>query len=144
MRLHEIVAATREINKRKLVGRLVRNEVALQGTVEDAAEAATLSPSTLYQMFNADWTITEVQLRSVEKALGLADNLLSYILAGDSARIAGLTEAEIRSGLRRAILAALTGIEAEEAEMMHDYLSTLSEPPWTCLMSWPAGISPIR
>ena len=129
MRLHEIVAATREINKRKLVGRLVRNEVALQGTVDDAAEAAKLSPSTLYQIFNADWTITEVQLRSVEKALGLADNLLSYILAGDSARIAGLTEAEIRSGLRRAIIAALTGIETEEAEMMHDYTSTLSEPP---------------
>jgi hypothetical protein len=122
MRLHEILAATREINKRKLIGRLVRSEVVLQGTVADAAEAAELSPSTLYQIFNADWTITEVKLRSVEKALGLADNLLAYILAGDSLRIAALTEAEIRSGLRRAILAALTGIEAEEVEMRHDYL----------------------
>ena len=144
MRLREIVAATREINKRRLIGRLVRNEVGLQSTVEETAEAAKLSPATLYQIFNADWTITEVQLRSVEKALGLADNLLAYILAGDSARIATLSEAEIRSGMRRAILAALTGIEAEEAEMMHEYLPTSSESPWTCLTSPPTGISTLR
>jgi hypothetical protein len=76
LRLAEVVATMREFKRRQLIGRLLLSEVARQGTVEDAAEAAKISSLTLYHVFNADWTITGVKLRSLEKALGLSDNLL--------------------------------------------------------------------
>lgn len=140
MRLDQVVATMREIRKRELIGRLVRREVERQGSVEDAAKAAEMSPSALYQVFNADWTITAAQLRSVEKALGLTDNLLAYILAGDSARIAALSDAEIRSGLRCAIVAALNAIAATEVEIVHDYLPVLSEE-YLPVLSEPTTVS---
>jgi hypothetical protein len=114
MRLGEIVATMREIKKRKLIGRLAGKEVARQGAVEDAAKAARMSSSELHQVFNADWTVPGVKLRGVKKAPGLKDNLLCHILAGDSAGIVALSDAEVPSPLRCAILAALTPIAAEE------------------------------
>lgn len=54
MRLGEIVATMTEVKKRKLIGRLAGKEVARQGTVEDAAKAARMSSSELYQVLNAD------------------------------------------------------------------------------------------
>ena len=144
MRLGEVVATMREIKRRRLIGRLVRNEVARQCTVEDVAEAAKMSPLALYQVFNADCTITEVKLRSVEKALGLSDNLLAYILAGDSVRIAALSDAEIRSGLRCTILTGLTRIASEEAEIVYDYLPVSSELALNRPVSDPAWISSTR
>ena len=54
MRLGEIVATMMEVKKRKLIGRLAGKEVARQGTVEDAAKAARMSSSELYQVLNAD------------------------------------------------------------------------------------------
>jgi hypothetical protein len=144
MGLGEVVATMREIKRRQLIGRLVRSEVALQGTVEDAAEAAKISSLTLYQVFNADWTITGVKLRSLEKALGLSDNLLAYILAGDSETIAALNNSEISSGLRLAILAGLTRIAAEEVEVLHDYLPVSSEMVPNGPVSDPVWISTTR
>jgi hypothetical protein len=123
MRLGEVIACMREISKRKLIGTLVRDEVARQGTVDEAAWAANMSSPALYQVFNADWSITGVKLRSVEKALGLSDNLLEYILAGDSKRIAALSGAQLRPTLRCNILAGLARIDAEEAQILRDYLA---------------------
>jgi hypothetical protein len=120
MRLGEVIACKAEIGKRKLIGRLVRDEVARQGTVEQAAEAAKMSSPALYQVFNADWSVTGVKLRSVEKGLGLTDNLLAYILAGDSERIAALSSSEMGPTLRRNLLVGLAQIKAEEAEITHD------------------------
>jgi hypothetical protein len=129
MRFGEVLASIREIKRRRLVGRLVRSEVARQGTVELAAAAAQMSPSALYQVFNADWTITRAQLRSIERILGLSNNLLAHILAGDAGRIAALSQAELSCGLRRTILAGLARIAAEEDEIVHDcYLPVLFQP----------------
>ena len=66
VRLDEVIACEREISKRKLIGRLVRDEVALQCTVEELAEAANMSSPAMYQVFNADWTVSVVRLRSVQ------------------------------------------------------------------------------
>ena len=82
-----------------------------------------------------------VKLRGVEKAPGLKDNLLGYILAGDSARIVALSDAEIPSPLRCAILARLTPIAAEEEEIVHDYVALLSEPALVCPVPGQGGIS---
>jgi len=69
VRLDEAIACKREISKRKLIGRLVRDEVALQCTVEELAEAANMSSPAMYQVFNADWSVSVLRLRSVEQAL---------------------------------------------------------------------------
>ena len=59
MRLDEVIACKREIVKRNLVGRLVHDEVALQGTVEELSAAANMSSPAMYQVFNADWSFVK-------------------------------------------------------------------------------------
>lgn len=59
MRLDEVIACKSEIGKRKLVGRFVRDEVALQGTVEELAAAANMSSPAMYQVFNAGWSVAK-------------------------------------------------------------------------------------
>jgi hypothetical protein len=59
----------------------------------------------MYQVFNADWSVSVLRLRSVEQALELTQDVLGYILAGDSDRVAALSGFEISPRLRSTTLA---------------------------------------
>ena len=70
----------------------------------------------MYQVFNADWSVSVLRLRSVEQALELTQDVLGYILAGDSDRVAALSGFEISPRLRSTTLAGsryLSGVDLD-------------------------------
>lgn len=100
---------TGDTSRHKLAGRFVRDEIARQGKTQRwAAAHAGMSGSTLARILTGDPTVEPMKLRSIEGALGLADQILTYVINGDIASIEAIGADELRPGQRRIILATLT------------------------------------
>jgi transcriptional regulator with XRE-family HTH domain len=101
-------------SRRKLAGQIVEDEYARQClTREQAADRMCMSPSTLDRVRDGGDRLTGPTLRSVEGALGLPDDLLSFIINGDMRSIDTIGDDEMRPGLRRVIVAGLERITAQ-------------------------------
>lgn len=117
MRLSDIISNMRTTKRRVLAGEIVTAEYARLGLTRDqAASRMHMAPSTLDRVRDGDDRLTIPKLRSVEGALGLPDDLLTFIIEGDLEAIAKIGESEMRPGMRRHILAGLNKIAAEELE----------------------------
>ena len=117
MRLSDMLASMRALNRQKLAGRVVRDETARQRrTVDQTAIDSRMAPSTLYRILNGVADKDSSKYRAIEGVLGFPDDLLRYIIEGDVDRIEAIRPENIRSSLRDSILYELAAIEAEQVE----------------------------
>jgi len=107
----------RASNRQKLAGRVVRDEIARRGrTVEQTAADSRMAPSTLYRILNGVADKDSSKYRAIEAVLDFPDDLLRYIIEGNTGRIEAIRPENIRSSLRDSILYELVSIEAEQVE----------------------------
>lgn len=79
------------MDTRQAAGQFVRDEMARQRLHQEAAaEAAHLSRSHLNLILAGSPRVSDMALRQVEGALGLPRRILTYIIDGDTARLADL------------------------------------------------------
>ena len=117
MRLSDILASMKASNRQKLAGRVVRDEIARRGrTVEQTAAESRMAPSTLYRILNGVADKDSSKYRALEAVLYFPDDLLRYVIEGNTGRIEAIRPANIRSSLRDSILYELVSIEAERVE----------------------------
>ena len=117
MRLSDMIGSVKALNRQKLAGRVVRDEIARQRrTVDQTARDARMAPSTLYRILNGDADKDSSKYRAIEGVLGFPDDLLRHIIEGDSGRIEAIRPENIRSSLSDAILYELATIDNENIE----------------------------
>jgi transcriptional regulator with XRE-family HTH domain len=117
MRLSDMIGSVKALNRQKLAGRVVRDEIARQRrTVDQTARDARMAPSTLYRILNGDADKDSSKYRAIEGVLGFPDDLLRHIIEGDSGRIEAIRPENIRSSLSDAILYELATIDNEHIE----------------------------
>jgi hypothetical protein len=117
MRLSDMVGSMKAANRQELAGRVVRDEIARQRrTVEQTAIDARMAPSTLYRILNGVADKDSSKYRAIEGVLGFPDDLLRYVIEGDTARIEAIRPENIRSSLGDSILYELATIEREQVE----------------------------
>jgi len=117
MRLSDMIGSVKALNRQKLAGRVVRDEIARQRrTVDQTARDARMAPSTLYRILNGDADKDSSKYRAIEGVLGFPDDLLRYIIEGNADRIEAIRPENIRSSLSDSILYELARIDNEQTE----------------------------
>jgi transcriptional regulator with XRE-family HTH domain len=112
-----MVGTVKALNRQKLAGRVVRDEIARQRrTVDQTARDARMAPSTLYRILNGDADKDSSKYRAIEGVLGFPDDLLRHIIEGNAERIEAIRPENIRSSLSDAILFELATINSEQIE----------------------------
>ena len=102
------------IDRRRLAGAVVRDEIAHQGKTQDwAADQMGMAFSSLNAVIHGEAGVTPLKLRSVAGALRLPRRLLTDIVDGNAAQIRAIGDDEMRPSLRRAIVEGLTHIETQ-------------------------------
>jgi len=117
MRLSDMIGSVKALNRQKLAGRVVRDEIARQRrTVDQTARDARMAPSTLYRILNGDADKDSSKYRAIEGVLGFPDDLLRHIIEGRADRIEAIRPENIRSSLSDSILYELATIDNEQIE----------------------------
>jgi transcriptional regulator with XRE-family HTH domain len=107
------------MDRRQIVGTIVRDELARRGYKQDrAAEAMHIARSTLHRVFEGAPTVQPVTLRAVEGLLDFPRRFLDLVIAGDVAHIRDLPGLD--EDLRRHTLEALAdGPPPERSQRRH-------------------------
>jgi transcriptional regulator with XRE-family HTH domain len=107
-----------DTENRRLAGQIVEAEYARQGmSREQLATRAHMSPSTVDRIRRGDETITVPKLRSIEGVLNLPDDLLTFIIEGNTEALNAIEDTEIRPGLRRRIMTGLADTQDGQARL---------------------------
>jgi hypothetical protein len=121
MRMSDMIGSMKATNRQKLAGRVVRDEIARQSrTVDRTATDARMAPSTLYRILNGVADKDSSKYRAIEGVLSFPDDLLRYVIEGNTERIEAIRPENIRSSLRDSILYELSAIDSERVDDEQD------------------------